>query len=158
MLALAVAAGLQVMQALMDAHVTALAGPKCRHDEARTAVRDGRERGSVTLGGRRVAVTRPRVRAADGSGELSVPSYELFTSTEILGKMAIEKMLAGLTTRWYPVERHRQRRLRLPIGDVAMIGDVRQVEAVDRPPRPGVKRIAAQSHPLCRKDPDRASI
>ncbi|MDT5299137.1 MAG: putative transposase, partial [Mycobacterium sp.] len=64
-----------------------------------TAVRDGRERGSVTLGGRRVAVTRPRVRAADGSGELSVPSYELFTSTEILGKMAIEKMHAGLTTR-----------------------------------------------------------
>jgi hypothetical protein len=158
LLALAVAAGLQVMQALMDAHVTALAGPKCRHDEARTAVRDGRERGSVTLGGRRVAVARPRVRAADGSGELSVPSYELFTSTEILGKMAIEKMLAGLTTRWYPVERHRQRRLRLPIGDVAMIGDVRQVEAVDRPPRPRVKRIAAQSHPLCRKDPDRASI
>ncbi len=31
------------------------------------------------------------------------PSYELFTSTEILGKMAMEKMLAGLSTRRYPV-------------------------------------------------------
>ena len=103
LLALAVGAGLQVMQALMDADVTELAGPKGRHDQARTAVRHGRERGSVTLGGRRVAVTRPRVRAADGSGELSVPSYELFTSTEILGKMAMEKMLAGLSTRRYPV-------------------------------------------------------
>ncbi len=103
LLALAVGAGLQVMQALMDADVTALAGPKGRHDAARTAVRHGRERGSVTLGGRRVAVIRPRVRAADGSGELSVPSYELFTSTEILGKMALEKMLAGLSTRRYPV-------------------------------------------------------
>jgi hypothetical protein len=72
-----------------------LAGPKGRHDHARTAVRHGRERGSVTLGGRRVAVTRPRVRAADGCGELSVPPYELFTSPEILGKMALEKMLAG---------------------------------------------------------------
>ena len=72
-----------------------LAGPKGRHDQARTAVRHGRERGSVTLGGRRVAVTRPRVRAADGCGELSVPPYELFTSPEILGKMALEKMLAG---------------------------------------------------------------
>ena len=82
---------------------TELAGPKGRHDEARTAVRHGRERGSVTLGGRRVSVTRPRVRAADGSGELSVPSYELFTSTEIVGKMALEKMLAGLSTRRYPV-------------------------------------------------------
>ena len=69
---MAVGAGLQVMQALMDADVTALAGPKGRHDPARTAVRHGRERGSVTLGGRRVPVTRPRVRAADGSGELPV--------------------------------------------------------------------------------------
>ena len=103
LLALAVGVGLQVMQALMDADVTELAGPKGRHDAARTAVRHGRERGSVTLGGRRVAVTRPRVRAADGSGELSVASYELFTSTEILGKMAMEKMLAGLSTRRYPV-------------------------------------------------------
>ncbi len=103
LLALAVGAGLQVMQALMDADVTALAGPKGRHDRARMAVRHGRERGSVTLGGRRVAVTRPRVRAADGSGEVAVPSYELFTSTEILGKMAMEKMLAGLSTRRYPV-------------------------------------------------------
>jgi putative transposase len=103
LLALAVGAGLQVMQALMEADVTELAGPRGRHDGARTAVRHGRERGSVTLGGRRVPVTRPRVRAADGSGELPVASYELFTSTEILGKMAMEKMLAGLSTRRYAV-------------------------------------------------------
>jgi putative transposase len=103
LLALAVGAGLQVMQALMEADVTGLAGPKGRHDEARTAVRHGRERGSVTLGGRRVPVTRPRVRAADGSGELPIASYEVFNSTEILGKMAMEKMLAGLSTRRYPV-------------------------------------------------------
>lgn len=103
LLALAVGAGLQVMQTLMDADVTTLAGPKGRHDQGRTAVRHGREHGSVTLGGRRVPVTRPRVRATDGSGELPIPSYELFTSTEILGKMAMEKMLAGLSTRRYPV-------------------------------------------------------
>ncbi len=103
LLALALGAGLQVMQTLMEADVTALAGPKGRHDAARTAVRHGRERGSVTLGGRRVAVTRPRVRAADGAGELPVASYELFSSTEILGKLAMEKMLAGLSTRRYPV-------------------------------------------------------
>ena len=66
-------------------------------------MRHGREHGSVSLGGRRVPVTRPRVRAADGTGELPIPSYELFTSTEILGKMAMEKMLAGLSTRRYPV-------------------------------------------------------
>ena len=103
LLALAVGVGLQVMQTLMAADVTTLAGPKGKHDQGRTAVRHGRERGSVTLGGRRVPVTRPRVRAADGSGELPIPSYELFTSTEILGRMAMEKMLAGLSTRRYPV-------------------------------------------------------
>ena len=103
LLALAVGAGLQVMQTLMEADVTALAGPKGRHDAARTAVRHGCERGSVTLGGRRVPVTRPRVRAADGSGELPIASYELFTSTEILGRMAMERMLAGLSARRYPV-------------------------------------------------------
>ena len=103
LLALAVGAGLQVMAALMEADVSALAGPKGKHDEARTAVRHGHERGSVTLGGRRVPVPRPRVRAADGSAELPVASYELFSSTEILGKMAMENMLAGLSTRRYPV-------------------------------------------------------
>ena len=103
LLALAVGAGLQVMQTLMDADVTALAGPKGKHDQGRIAVRHGREHGAVSLGGRRVPVTRPRVRAPDGTGELPIPSYELFTSTEILGKMAMEKMLAGLSTRRYPV-------------------------------------------------------
>jgi len=103
LLALAVGAGLQVMQSLMEADVTVLAGPKGKHNMTRTAVRHGRESGSVTLGGRRVPVTRPRVRAADGAAELPIPSYQLFTSTEILGKMAMEKMLAGLSTRRYPV-------------------------------------------------------
>src|SRR4051794_20474854 len=103
LLALAVGTGLQVMRVLMEADVAALAGPKGRHDPDRSAVRHGHERGSVTLGGRRVPVTRPRVRAADGSGELPVPSYELFASTELLGAMAMERMLAGLSTRRYGV-------------------------------------------------------
>jgi len=66
-------------------------------------VRHGGEDGSVTLGGRRVPVTRPRMRATDGSGELPVESYELFSRTEVLGRMAMARMLAGLSTRRYPV-------------------------------------------------------
>jgi putative transposase len=102
LLALAVGAGLQVMAAIMEEDVAAACGPKGRHDSQRTASRHGHERGSVTLGGRRVAVTRPRMRAADGSGELAVASYELFSGTEVLGRMAMERMLAGLSTRHYP--------------------------------------------------------
>lgn len=101
LLALAVGAGLQVMGALMDADVTALAGLKGRRDPGRVAVRHGTGPGSVTLGGRRVPVARPRVRAADGTGELPVAAYELFSSTELLGRLAMEKMLAGLSTRRY---------------------------------------------------------
>jgi putative transposase len=101
LLALAVGAGLQVMSAMMDADVVALAGPKGRHDPGRAAVRHGGEDGSVTLGGRRVAVRRPRVRAVDGSGEVRLPCYELFSGTEVLGRMALQRMLAGLSTRHY---------------------------------------------------------
>ena len=89
LLALAVGAGLQVMTAMMEADVATLAGVKGKHDSDRVAVRHGHERGSVTLGGRRVPVERPRVRAEPDSGELPVPAYELFSSTEILGRMAM---------------------------------------------------------------------
>ena len=103
LLALAVGTGLQVLASMMEADVAAVCGPRGKHDPDREAVRHGYERGSVTLGGRRVPVTRPRVRAADGSGELAVASYELFSSTEVLGRMALERMLAGLSARRYGV-------------------------------------------------------
>jgi putative transposase len=103
LLALAVGAGLQVLQALMEESVVALAGPKGKHNPDRVAVRHGHEQGSVTLGGRRVAVQRPRVRAADGSGELPVAAYQLFSGTEVLGRLALERMLGGLSTRRYPL-------------------------------------------------------
>jgi putative transposase len=103
LLALAVGAGLQVMAAMMAESVAAVCGPKGKHDPDRVGYRHGTETGSVTLGGRRVPVRRPRVRAADGSGELPVAAYELFAGTEVLGRMAMERMLAGLSSRRYPV-------------------------------------------------------
>jgi hypothetical protein len=57
----------------------------------------------MALGGRRVPIERPRMLAVDGSGELPVPSYELFSSTEVLGRIALERMLADLSMRRYPV-------------------------------------------------------
>ncbi len=90
------------MTEAMEADVIAACGWKGMHDPNRTAVRHGTERGSVTLGRRRVPVT-PRMRTADGTGEEPVPAYEVFTSTEMLGRMAMERMLAGLPTRRHPV-------------------------------------------------------
>jgi transposase-like protein len=91
------------MAAMMAADVDAVCGPRGRHDPERTATRHGSEVGSVTLGGRRLPVRRPRVRASDGSGELPVASYDVFTGTELLGRKAMEAMLAGLSTRRYHV-------------------------------------------------------
>ena len=101
LLALAVGTGLQVMAAMFEEDVARLCGPDGKHNPDRAGYRHGAEAGSVTLGGRRLAVTRPRMRAADGSGELHLPSYDLFSSTEVLGQMALEKMLAGLSSRRY---------------------------------------------------------
>ena len=101
LLAFAVGAGLQVMQVLIDESVTGLCGPKGRHDADRVAVRHGHESGSVALGGRKVPVRRPRVRSADRTAEVAVPAYEAFASTDLLGELALERMMAKLSTRRY---------------------------------------------------------
>jgi putative transposase len=54
LLALAVGAGLQVLQVMLAEDVERLVGPKGRHNPERAAVRHGSESGQVTLGGRRV--------------------------------------------------------------------------------------------------------
>jgi putative transposase len=103
LLALAVGTGLQVLQAMLAEDVARLVGPKGRHLPERTAVRHGSEPGQVTLGGRRVRVRRPRVRTADGTRELPVPTYQAFAATDLLEQLAVERMLAKLSTRRYRV-------------------------------------------------------
>jgi len=49
LLALAVGAGLQVMEQPMEAEVSGLWGPRGKHDPERTATRHGTEAGSLTL-------------------------------------------------------------------------------------------------------------
>jgi putative transposase len=50
---------------MFEAEIAAACGPKGKHDPDRTAVRHGSGNGSVTLGGRRVPVARPRARTLD---------------------------------------------------------------------------------------------
>jgi putative transposase len=102
LLALAVGTGIQVLHALLAADVDQLVGPRGRHNPGRTAVRHGTQPGQVTLDGRRVRVDRPRVRATDGTGEIAIPTWQAFTGTELLDQLALERMLAKLSTRRYP--------------------------------------------------------
>src|SRR5207237_3205369 len=62
---------MQVFRTMLEEDVAAVAGPKGRHDPAgRVAYRHGDQESSVVLGGRKVAVSRPRVRGvADGQVE-----------------------------------------------------------------------------------------
>ncbi len=91
------------MAELMAAEVTELAGPKGRHDPDRVAKRHGGEDGTVTLGGRRLPVRWPRVRSVGpDEHELTLESYDTFTSTDLLADGVVARVLAGLSTRRYP--------------------------------------------------------
>ncbi len=72
LLAPSVGVGLGVVHELMELEVEEVVGPKGKHKPDRRAVRHGHEDGSMTLGGRRVGVRRPRMRTADGEHELDV--------------------------------------------------------------------------------------
>src|SRR3954453_6738193 len=109
LLALSVGVGLGVLAELMEEEGDDIVGRKGRHNAERSAVRHGHESGEVTLGGRRVAVERPRVRSADGSEEVRLQTYEYFADRDPFTRSVLERMLAGVSTRRY-------RRTQEPIG------------------------------------------
>ena len=116
LLALSVEVGLGVLQELLEHEVEEIVGPKGRWNRERTAVRHGHEDGEVTLGGRRVGVKRPRVRTVDGESEVSLRTYEHFADRDQLGRLALERILAGVSSRKY-------RRVQEPIGQAAVAGE-----------------------------------
>jgi putative transposase len=102
LLAASTAVGLEVMGELMQVEVVELAGPKGKHDPVRVAMRHGSQPGTVTLGGRRLAVRRPRVRTTgEDAHEVPLASYSAFASTDLLAEGIVARMLAGLSTRRY---------------------------------------------------------
>ena len=111
LLALAVSTGLAVLHETMEWEVDRIVGPKGRHDRERTAKRHGHSPGEVTLGGRRVPISRPRARTADDTAEIQLDSYQEFASRDLLEQVMLERMLAGVSTR-------RSRRVDEPVGEL----------------------------------------
>jgi len=90
-----------VLAELLEEEVVEVVGAKGKHIADRVAVRHGREVGEVTLGGRRVPVERPRVRTVDGAAEVRLATYEHFADRDLLSRVVLERMLAGVSTRRY---------------------------------------------------------
>jgi putative transposase len=110
LLALSVGLGLGVLGEMMEAELDEIVGAKHANNTERTAVRHGHEDGEVTLGGRRVAVRRPRARTVDGEHEVPLATYEYFADRDPLTRVVLEQMLAGVSTRRFA-------RTREPVGE-----------------------------------------
>jgi len=93
-------AGLLIMKAVMDAEVESLAGPKGKHDPGRRTTRWTPQQGYVVLAGKKVNVTRPRVRSLEGR-EANLSSYQRFQSAPRRQASICRKLIHGLSTRKY---------------------------------------------------------
>ena len=71
---LCIDAGQQILASMMEQDREDLCGPRWKRDPERKAGRAGTTSSEVTLGGRRIAVPRPRVRSQEGR-ELGLPSF-----------------------------------------------------------------------------------
>jgi transposase-like protein len=96
---LAVRAGLGVFTAMLEEDRTAICGPRYAHQPDRPASRAGAAPSEVVLGGRKVAIQRPRVRTADG--EVPLPTFQTMAGTDPLDRRVVEQMLVGVATRQY---------------------------------------------------------
>lgn len=96
---LAMRAGLKVFTAMLEEDRTAVCGPRYAHEPDRPASRAGTVRSEVVLGGRKVAIQRPRVRTADG--EVALPTFQTMAHRDPLDRRVVEQMLVGVATRQY---------------------------------------------------------
>jgi len=95
-----IAAGLACVDEVLEVERSGLCGARYQHVAERQALRAGHVASSLTLGGRRVAVSRPRVRSVNGH-ELSLPSWREWSMRDPLTERAVEQMVLGVSTRRY---------------------------------------------------------
>ncbi|MBI4540279.1 MAG: IS256 family transposase [Gemmatimonadetes bacterium] len=92
--------GLRYVAEVLETERAQVCGPRYRHAEGRSAYRSGHVGSSLVLGGRRVSVSRPRLRTTAGD-EVVLPSWAVWSAEDPLEERAIEQMLVGVSTRKY---------------------------------------------------------
>jgi hypothetical protein len=100
---LAMRSGLKVFTTMLEEDRTAVCGPRYAHEPDRPASRAGTVRSEVVLGGRKVAIQRPRVRTA--GGEVALPTFQTMANHDPLDRRVVEQMLVGVATRQYSRDR-----------------------------------------------------
>jgi len=95
-----IVSGLEYVGDVLEEERTALCGRRYQHDPQGEALLAGSVVSSLSLGGRRVKVERPRARSVAGR-ELSLPSWEAWSARDPLEQRAMEQMLVGVSTRRY---------------------------------------------------------
>ncbi|MCX7922692.1 MAG: transposase [Clostridia bacterium] len=101
LLALSVQLGIKALKIMLEDEVSSYAGEKGKHNKTRTAYRHGYEKSSVTLGGQKIAVDRPRVRSKSENIELPIETLSHFQEEDILNNAALKRIIHGVSTRKY---------------------------------------------------------
>ena len=97
---LCIDAGQQVLASMMEQDREDLCGPRWKRDPDRRAGRAGTTKSEVTLGGRRIAIPRPRVRSQAGQ-EMELPSFAFAANRDPLDHHTLKAMACGVSTRKY---------------------------------------------------------
>ena len=84
---------------MLEEDRTAICGPRYAHGAHRHASRAGTVSREVVLGGRKVLVRRPRVRA--GGEDVPLPTFRAMADVDPLNRRVVEQMLVGVATRRY---------------------------------------------------------
>lgn len=92
--------GVSALETVFAAEAAAVAGPKGKHQTARTHHHWGHTSTELRFGGRRIQVARPRVRSGDGQ-EAVLPAVAAWRGRDPLTARMLAQILAGVSTRGY---------------------------------------------------------
>ena len=126
---LVVASGLKVLEAMMEEDRAAVCGPRYTHQPARQAYRTGHTPSQVVLGGRKVAIRRPRARRADE--EVPLPTARAFANADPLNRRVVEPDASV----WRPASMRGVWNRAAPTSPCGARASVRSVDALSRRPR-----------------------
>ena len=94
--------GVLVACQLLEQDVAELCGRRYERGVSRTVYRHGTQGGYVVLAGQKIAIDRPRVRAADDDGgEIELPTYAQLQDDHAMPESVLRRMAGGVSCRNY---------------------------------------------------------